>query len=256
MDIVGLIPAGGVASRLGKLPCSKEILPVMAEGGKVSVITSNLIRYYQVAGIRNIYCIIRKGKWDIPEYFGDGSEFGINIGYLVMNLPYGTPFTLNQAYPFIKGKMVALGFPDILFEPEDAFLHLRSRLTGKNGDIVLGVVPCSHYLRSDMLEFDEKGNIRDIVIKQKRPDLKYSWFIALWRPSFTVFMNDFLKEFLVANPEGKIRLSDGSAREMYVGDVIQAAIVKGLQADYVLFESGHYLDIGTPQELKNWIKDT
>ena len=29
MEIIGLIPAGGQAKRLGKIPCSKEIYPIV-----------------------------------------------------------------------------------------------------------------------------------------------------------------------------------------------------------------------------------
>ncbi len=87
MDIVGLVPAAGIASRLGKLPYSKEIMPIPGMKDKSSVLSENLVRYFRLAGIHNLYFIIRKGKWDIPEYFGDGSSFGVNIGYLMMNLP-------------------------------------------------------------------------------------------------------------------------------------------------------------------------
>src|SRR4030042_7170203 len=128
MEIVGLIPAAGLATRLGMLPCSKEVFPVMNDKGEITVLSSGLIRYFKLADITDIYFIIRKGKWDIPAYFGDGSEFNVHIGYLMMNLPYGTPFTLNQACPFIKDKIVALGFPDIRFNPENAFAPLKEKI--------------------------------------------------------------------------------------------------------------------------------
>jgi glucose-1-phosphate thymidylyltransferase len=247
-DIVGLIPAGGIGSRLGKLPCSKEVFPFISKTRGASVLSENLIRYFRLAAIENIYFIIRKGKWDIPGYFGDGSEFGVNIGYLMMHDSYGTPFTLNQAFPFIKDKIVALGFPDIVFEPEDAFLTLKTRFLESSMDIMLGMVPSEHYLRSDMIEFDDRGKIRDIVIKQNRPDLRYSWFIALWRPSFTLYMKDYLSHWLIKNPHGKVSLPNGSSREIYVGDIIRDSIAGGLNMDYFIFEEGQYHDLGTWDE--------
>jgi len=36
-----------------------------------------------------------------------------------MDLPYGVPYTLDQAYPFVQNATIALGFPDITCEPED-----------------------------------------------------------------------------------------------------------------------------------------
>ena len=65
--------------------------------------------------INKVYFIIRKGKWDIPEYYGSGENHTMDIGYLMMNQPYGVPFTLNQAYPFVKDSLIAFGFPDIIF---------------------------------------------------------------------------------------------------------------------------------------------
>jgi glucose-1-phosphate thymidylyltransferase len=249
MEVVGLVPAAGIARRLGKLPYSKEVMRLPARSGRSSVMSENLIRYFRLAGIQNLFFIIRKGKWDIPDYFGDGSSFGLNIGYLMMNQPFGTPYTINQAFPFIRDKIVALGFPDVLFEPEDAFARMKSRFLETDADIMLGTVPSQYFLQSDMVELDSTGRICNIVIKQNRPDLKYSWFIALWRPAFTLFLKDHLKKMLGLHQEGKIRLPDGSFREMFLGDVIREAIIIGMKTDYMLFEEGSYMDLGTWEEL-------
>ena len=130
MDFSALIAAGGLANRLGPLPCSKEIFPIIGQftNNRTKVVCENLIEYYKLAGINDIHFIIRKGKWDIPQLLGDGSSLGVNISYLIMNLPYGTPFTLDQAYPFIKDKNIAMGFPDIVMEPKNAFEMLKVKL--------------------------------------------------------------------------------------------------------------------------------
>jgi glucose-1-phosphate thymidylyltransferase len=255
MELAGLIPAGGLAERLGKLPCSKEVLPYKDASGRMMVISENLINYYRLAGIKNIYFIIRKGKWDIPEYFGDGSAWGVNIGYLAMNLPYGTPFTLNQAFPFVRDKIVALGFPDIIFKPENAFEAIKSKLLNSDAEIVLGIAQTDNYLKSDMIEFKEDRTISNIIIKQNRPDLKYSWFIAMWKPAFTEYMNQFLEHFLKKHPDGRISTEEGTSREIYVGDVIQHALSEGMKPDYVIFENGTYLDIGTKDDLRKFISE-
>jgi glucose-1-phosphate thymidylyltransferase len=253
MEITGLIPAGGLAERLGKLPFSKEVFPYQNESGKMMVISENLINYYRLAGITDILFIIRKGKWDIPGHFGDGSAHGVNIGYLIMNLPYGTPFTLNQAFPFVKDKIVALGFPDIIFKPENAFVTIKAQLLSSNAEIVLGIVKTDSYLKSDMIEFKDDKTISNIVIKQNRPDLKYSWFIAMWKPAFTVYMNQFLQLFLQRQPDGKMVLKDGTSREIFVGDIIQSAFSEGMKTGYAIFENGSFLDIGTHDDLQKLI---
>lgn len=103
-----------------------------------------------------------------------------------------------------------------------------------------------------MVDFDDNGLIREIVVKMDRPDLKYGWFIALWRPSFSSFMKDFLEQLLKMDKEGKITLNNGLKREVYVGDVIQAAIADRMIIDYEIFENGSYKDMGTPEDLANY----
>ena len=77
-----------------------------------------ICRYYQA------YIVLRPGKWDIPAYFGDGSILNMHLAYLMLGVPFGVPFTLDQAYPFVRYATVAFGFPDILFEPEDGFVQI------------------------------------------------------------------------------------------------------------------------------------
>ena len=67
-----------------------------------------------MAGIRKAYFILREGKWDIPKYFGDGALVEMNLGYLMMRLPFGAPYTIDQAYSFCPCIRSSLfGFPDI-----------------------------------------------------------------------------------------------------------------------------------------------
>jgi len=250
-ELIGIIPAGGIASRMGKLPCSKEVLPFPGKTGRPSVMSENLIRYYKLAGIQNLYFIIRNGKWDIPGYFMDGAEFNMNIAYLLVNLPFGTPFTINQAYPFIKNNLVALGFPDVIFKPENAFLQLKNQFLRTDSDIILGIVPNSNYLTSDMIEFNEQGKINNIIIKQNRPDLRFGWFIAIWRPSFSLYMKKYLADWLLKNPDGKVKLPDGTFREIYLGDIIRDSLKDGMQVDHLLFNEGFYKDLGTRDVWQN-----
>jgi glucose-1-phosphate thymidylyltransferase len=44
-------------------------------------------------------------------------------------------------------------------------------------------------------------------------------------------------------------------RELFVGDVIQAAIHDGLRVEAVLFPNGTYLDVGTPDDLVRAVRN-
>ncbi|MCK5700286.1 MAG: dTDP-glucose pyrophosphorylase [Cyclobacteriaceae bacterium] len=257
MEFNALIAAGGLANRLGALPCSKEIFPIVGQftNDRTKVVCENLIEYYKAAGINNIHFIIRKGKWDIPQLLGDGSSNGVNISYKIMNLPFGTPFTLDQAYPFIKDKNIAMGFADIVMEPNNAFINLKEKLQNGKADIVLGIFPVKNYWKWDMVDFED-NKIKEIIIKGKRSDLKYGWSNAVWRPSFTEFMHDYLSKLIKSNQKGTRILPDGSERELYVGDVFTEAMKSGLIIDYEIFDEGYTTDIGTHEDMLDYLKES
>ncbi|MDZ7693124.1 MAG: hypothetical protein U5K69_18720 [Balneolaceae bacterium] len=81
---VGLIPAAGYTSRIAPIPCSKEIYPIgfhclkTVETPRPKVISSYLMESFGQTGADHNYIIIRDGKWNIPEYFGQHKSLGLN----------------------------------------------------------------------------------------------------------------------------------------------------------------------------------
>jgi glucose-1-phosphate thymidylyltransferase len=218
------------------------------------VVCHYLLEKMRMAGVTKVYVILRKGKWDIPAYLGDGEMIGLNIGYLILSVPYGVPFTLEQAYPFVKDALIVFGFPDIIFQPEDAFLRLFTKQAQSNADIVLGLFTAREPHKMDMVELSREGQVRKIEIKPTQTNLKLTWIIAVWTPEFTKFMHRYVLErpftSLKNNPVGKSENLD----EVYLGDVIQAAIRSGMHIDNVLFDDGTYIDIGTPEDMVKAVK--
>jgi glucose-1-phosphate thymidylyltransferase len=219
-EVIGLLPAGGQAERLGPLPCSKEIYPVGFQydnKGRIrhpKVASHYLLERMKRAGIRKAFIVLRDGKWDIPAYLGDGEMVGIQLAYLIMGRPFGAPYTLDQAYPFVQDAVVALGFPDIIFEPEDAFVQVLNKQAETQADVVLGIFPTDEPGKWDMIDLDEHGQIRKIVIKPPRSNLTCTWALAVWSPSFSEFMHQYLAQSSHA----------ADRTELHVGNVIQAAI--------------------------------
>lgn len=248
LDVIGLLPAGGQATRLSPLPLSKELFPVgFHEAGETrslrpKTVCQHLLEKMRLAGITRAFFILRPGKWDIPAYFGDGAMLSMHLGYLTVHVPYGVPYTLNQAYPFVKDARIALGFPDILFQPDDAFVHLLARQTKSQADVVLGLFPTHQYWKAGMVKFDQTGRVYEIIEKPKQTDLQYMWATAVWTPRFTQFMHEYLQ-----------MLTPG--QELPIGNVIQAGIDAGMNVEAVPFSEGSYLDVGTPEDLIRAIRD-
>jgi len=254
-ELIGLLPAGGKATRLSPLPCSKELYPIgfrpvdQGRSLRPKVVIHYLLEKMRLAGAKKAYIILRKGKWDIPAYLDDGKMLDMHLAYLIMDLPFGVPYTLDQAYPFVQDGMVAFGFPDIIFHPDDAFVQLLARQAESNADIVLGVFPAHQPHKMDMVEWDAYGRICKIVIKPSRTHLRYTWIMAVWTSSFTCFMHEYVSGSQRTNDKDKAGNNVDEQQELFLGEVIQAAIDNDMQIDTVLFTDGSYLDIGTPEDL-------
>lgn len=253
-EVIGLIPAGGQATRLAPLPASKELYPIgfRSEAGgnpRPKVVSHYLLENMRLAGIQKAFMILRPGKWDIPAYYGDGAIADMHLGYLTVHLPYGVPFTLDQAYPFVRHARIAVGFPDILFQPQDAFKHLLERQSRTQADVVIGVVPFDVPHKGGMVDLDAAGRVHKVVEKPSQSDLKHSWYVAVWAPTFTEFMHQFLADIKAAHAEANQAKESSPIKEVPLGDVIQAAIENGLRVEAEVFSEGHYLDVGTPHDL-------
>ena len=245
-QVVGLLPAGGQGTRIGPLPCSKELFPIgfrsqeEAPDLRPKVVSHYLLEKMRLAGIQQVYIVLRPGKWDIPTYFGDGSALGMHLAYLILGVPFGVPFTLDQAYPFVRNATVAFGFPDMLFDPEDSFTKLLQRQSASRADITLGLVPANPPpLKEDRVDFDNDGNVRKLILNNSESSLRYSWVIAVWRPTFTQFLHDYVRDNIV----------DAQNIELSAGHAIQSAIDAGLKVDSFVLGETPYLDIGTPDGL-------
>jgi glucose-1-phosphate thymidylyltransferase len=248
IDVVGLIPMAGRAKRISPLPCSKEIYPIGVDPtlGRPKVAAEYLLDKMRIAGITSAFLVIRKGKWDIPEYFGDGSLWDMHFAYVHMGLPYGPPYSIDQAHSFLCERRVAFGFPDILFQPDDAYLRLLNRQAETDSDVVLGLIHPEITSEWDMVSADADGIVRDIVLKPKQTELTVGWICAVWTPAFTAFQH----AFLASHEARRLTLESSAGRldpqgDLPVGAVLQAAVRRGLRVNSVVFENARYVDVGT-----------
>ncbi len=255
-EVVGIVPAAGKGTRLGPLPVSKEILPLgfweaPAPGARAKVASHFLLEHLARAGIRDVYMVVASGKADIVRCLGEGRDVGVRLLYRVMDDSPGTPFTVDSLYPFVRGKTCALGFPDILFSAGRAYAALLDRLEQGAAQIVLGLFPAAQPELVDMVAWDEAtARVHDIHIKPAHSGLAFTWGIAAWHPEFTEFLHTHLAGAR-DDPQVLAELESAAQRdEVYMGDVIRAAIVRGFRAEAVVVSGQPYLDIGTPENLR------
>lgn len=259
-EVVGVVPAAGRATRLPRLPTSKEVYPIgfRVGGEKIGPVAAaeSLLEAMGRAGARSAFVVLRRGKWDVAAYLGGGPEGGPSLAYVVLEgdadtaWRLGTPYTVDRAHPFTVGRTVLFGFPDIVFRPPDALERLRDRLRGSRAEVVLGLFPADRPEKMDMVELEEGGRIRSIVIKPRHTELRYTWILAAWTGAFTDRLHAY-----VADPARRPSAGSGRRGEHYVGDVIRAALEEGMVVEGLPFENGRYIDIGTPADLERAVRE-
>lgn len=242
---IGLMPAAGHARRLGKIECSKELLPVKSFAGAQPV-CANLLHQFQQAGVQRACIVLRREKADIPAALGSGKEYGLSLRYIEVDASPSVPHSIDASYSEIKNSDVLFGFPDILIKPANALEALAVARVSTNSDVMLGLFPSTQPEKVDMVEYDEHNSVRAIVIKNPDCKLRETWLLAVWNAQFTAFLHAWVDDCDATN-----------STEPQLGQVFTAGIRQGLKINVHRFPQGNYLDIGTPEDLaiaqqKNW----
>jgi glucose-1-phosphate thymidylyltransferase len=245
-DVVGLIPAAGIARRLAPLPCSKEMFPVGFKSrehvGQIGVcpkpVSEYLIERMRDGGARRIYVVLSHAKWDVIQYYGNGDPAGIPLAYLYLADSAGMPYTLDAAYPWLgHDETVLFGMPDTIFWPYDAFAQLLSMHEQRQSDLTLGVFPTDQPERFSVVDLDDRGRVRAVQDKPAATNLHNTWGMACWGPAFTELLHAALRE------------PAPFQQETVLADVFLRAIDERLAVYGHYFEHGEYIDIGVAEDL-------
>ena len=141
-DIIGLIPAAGIARRLDNPSQSKEILPVVfgperaGDAAFAKPACHYLLEGFRSAGVTKALMVLRTGKWDIPASLARNPVQGVELSFIVIEESAGVPWTLDRAYAFVRGSDVVVGFPDILIRPTTMYRQMVEKLWAGSSDVV------------------------------------------------------------------------------------------------------------------------
>lgn len=245
--VVGVIPAAGQGNRIAPLAGSKEVFPIGftrdSQQGETRIypkaISQYLIEQMQRAGAVQLYMVISRGKWDIPNYHGSGKRYGIPTAYLVVEELYGMPYSIDQAYPFVQDATVLFGMADTIFYPEDALRTLLERHRHFQADLTLALFPTDQPWRFSMVEYDAEYRLLACFDKPAQSDLDYTWGAACWGPRFSALLHAELTQ----------RLQQPTPHEIILSDFFELAARQGLNVRVHPFPDGEYIDIGAPHDL-------
>jgi len=244
--LVGILPAAGRGSRLGAIPCSKEIMPLgfrsqsptdSQEWYSVTTIEMHL-KAFKEAGVDQAAIIIGGSKFDIVSYLGNGYRYNLPLAYFYQEQLRGMPFALDLSRPWMGNSTVLFSMPDTLITPVNIMAELVQYHYAQQADVTLGLFHTDSPQKFGMVEMDEDDRIIDFVDKPLETQLRYMWGYAAWSPKFTDFMHDYL-----------IQLPQEDA-ECVLSDIFLAALHEGLNIKPYISVDSHYHDIGTPESFQ------
>jgi glucose-1-phosphate thymidylyltransferase len=255
-EVVALIAAAGRGRRLRAMPGSKEVFPLAfteTASGELRVKVASQFLFEQLAsvGIGKGIIVLREGKWDIPAFYGEGEPANMKLSYVVVGPTIGPPDSLDRAYPFVRSDVVAFGFPDILMEPADIFEPLLKRLDRGDMDVVMAVYETKHehHTNCDYVQMDESGRVLGMSLKDPNCGFAHHWICAVWTPTFTEYMHDFVAKARETHSTDDHSQIDASG-DLPVGRVLQAAVEDGLNVAAVAFAGrDQWVDVGSPDDL-------
>ena len=240
-EVIGIVPAAGLATRLGPIEGSKEVMPLVDVGidggGRFEVVGDYLLDRMREAGVRDVYVVLRKGKWDIAAHWGNGASLGLNVAYPIMQHPYGVPFTVAEACRFVHDADIIMGFPDIVFAPSDLLGRAITQLRATRADVALALARTTRPETCDTVEVDADGDVTAIHVKAAN-DLADSWIAAAWSVSFTRYLIRFVEDAL-----GDVDPS----HEVPFASTLASAIEDGLRVTSVSSADSAFADLGHPQ---------
>ncbi len=166
----GIVLAGGTGSRLWPITkgVSKQLMPVF-DKPMVYYPLSTLVN----AGIREILVITTpEDQEQFQRLLGDGSQWGLDLSYIVQERPEGLAQAFTLGADFIGDESVALVLGDNIFHGAGLGRQLRT-LTDPKGGVVFAyqVANPSEY---GVVEFDAEGRAVSIEEKPVSPKSRYA----------------------------------------------------------------------------------
>lgn len=253
-NIFGVIPAASRGTRLAPLPFHKALFPLglqkVSFGDEIllrpKMVGQYILENLKIAGIKHIFIIVGEDSEPYINYFGNGSQFGIEIAYLFQDNYNGIPFALDLVNSWLPtNSTILFGMPDTIVRPSDAYARLLSEHINNHASVTLGAfrINASNPNKFCMIEIGSNFRVTKAIDKPESSDLHYMWGIAAWSKDFSDFIGTYIKPY-----------SDAPEKEVLLGGIVQQAIEEGFDVRAVCFDDGDYLDIGTVDDLLIAIK--
>lgn len=226
----GVLLSGGTGSRLRPITHTgpKQLVPVANKP-----VIEYAIEDLNAAGITEIAVVLgHKGRNEIQELLGDGSEYGVDITYIIQGNPLGIAHAAGCARDFVEDDDFVLYLGDNI---------LKSGITDlvesfEAGDFGAGIAlqEVDNPQAFGIVDVDEAGNVTNLVEKPDDPPTNLA-LIGMYVFSPAVFD-------VIDNLEPSWR------GELEITDAIQVLLDRGYEIDSHIVE-GWWKDTGKPEDI-------
>ena len=162
-----VILAGGKGTRLSKLrnDIPKPMMPVLDKP-----LLEYQIQLLKKHGFKKVWLIVNHLYEHIENYFGDGSDFGIEINYYIEPQPLGTVGGVKALQDELQEPFLVL-YGDVLMDMDlERLIRFHEE---KNAQATLVVHPNDHPYDSDLLDIDDEDRVIAFYPKPHPDGLRY-----------------------------------------------------------------------------------
>jgi glucose-1-phosphate thymidylyltransferase len=222
-DLRGLILSGGKGTRLRPIThtSAKQLVPV----------ANKPVLFYGIeamaaAGIREIGIIIAPETGDeIRETAGDGSEFGVEITYIVQDEPLGLAHAVLTAEPFLGTDPFVMYLGDNLLQGGIEDLVANFRRNQPEALILLTRVPDPQ--NYGVAELAADGGVTRLVEKPKEPASDLA-LVGVYM--FTPRIHEAAKS-IQPSPRGELEITDAIQWLVDNAHAVESHVVRGWWKD-------------------------
>ncbi|HLE74754.1 MAG TPA: glucose-1-phosphate thymidylyltransferase [Candidatus Bathyarchaeia archaeon] len=226
----GVILHGGHGTRLRPLTHTgpKQLIPVANKP-----ISQYVLEDLRNSGIKDIAIILGDIMPEkVKEYYGDGSNFGVNITYIHQEKPAGIAHAVGLTEDFVKDDTFIVYLGDNLLK--GGIAKITKEFQQKNCDALTLLSKVDNPQQFGVAEFDKKGNLVRLIEKPKKPPSNYALTGIYF---FTPKIFKMIK-----------KLKPSWRGELEITEAIQLLLEEGYKLDYRIVE-GWWKDTGTIEDI-------
>ena len=227
-NLKGLILSGGKGTRLRPIThtSAKQLVPV----------ANKPVLFYGIeamaaAGIRDVGIIIAPETGDeIREAAGDGSQFGVNLTYIVQDEPNGLAHAVLTAEPFLNQSPFVMYLGDNLLQGGITDLVHAFQEHAPDALILLTPVPDPENYGVAELEPTQDGRIGPVKRLVEKPTEPATDLALVGVYMFTAAIHDAAKA-IEPSPRGELEITDAIQHLVDAGLRVEPHVVQGWWKD-------------------------